>query len=103
MIIFRSLQGLGAAALLTVSVAAISNVVASDRRAAAIGALFGAANVGTALGPFLGGLLTEQLSWRWVFLLNVPLAAIAILFCLRWLPSTPAAGAKRGSIGSVSC
>ena len=94
LIFFRSLQGLGAAALLTVSVAAISNAVDSGRRAAAIGALFGAANVGTALGPFLGGLLTEQLSWRWVFLLNVPLAAIAIAFCLRWLPSTPPAGAK---------
>jgi len=50
--------------------------------------------VGTALGPFLGGLLTEQLSWRWVFLLNVPLAAIAIAFCLRWLPSAPPAGVK---------
>jgi MFS family permease len=68
-------QGLGAAALFTVSVAAISNAVASDHRAAAIGALYGIANIGTALGPFIGGLLTQQLSWRWVFFLNVPLAA----------------------------
>jgi MFS family permease len=70
---FRALQGLGAAALFTVSVAAISNAVAKDHRAVAIGALFGIANIGTALGPFIGGLLTEQLSWRWVFFLNVPL------------------------------
>jgi len=62
LIVLRSLQGLGAAAPLTVSVAAISNAVASDRRAAAIGARFGAANVGTAHGAFLGGWLTEQLS-----------------------------------------
>jgi len=52
----------------------------------AIGALFGIANIGTALGPFIGGLLTEQLSWRWVFFLNVPLSAVAIFCCLRWLP-----------------
>jgi hypothetical protein len=86
-------QGLGAAALFTVSVAAISNAVASDHRAAAIGALYGIANIGTALGPFIGGLLTEQLSWRWVFFLNVPLAAVAIFCCLRWLPAKPPAGA----------
>jgi EmrB/QacA subfamily drug resistance transporter len=91
---FRALQGLGAAALFTVSVAAASNAVASDHRALAIGALFGIANIGTALGPFIGGLLTEQLSWRWVFFLNVPLSAIAIFCCLRWLPSMPPAGAR---------
>jgi predicted MFS family arabinose efflux permease len=90
---FRALQGLGAAALFTVSVAAISNAVASDHRALAIGALFGIANIGTALGPFIGGLLTEQLSWRWVFFLNVPLSVIAIFCCLRWLPSMPPAEA----------
>jgi len=90
---FRAVQGLGAAALFTVSVPAISNAVASDHRALAIGALFGIANIGTALGPFIGGLLTEQLSWRWVFFLNVPLSAIAIFCCLRWLPSMPPAGA----------
>jgi MFS family permease len=59
----------------------------------AIGTLYGIANIGTALGPFIGGLLTEQLSWRWVFFLNVPLAAVAIFCCLRWLPSMPPAGA----------
>jgi MFS family permease len=90
---FRALQGLGAAAIFTVSVAAISTAVASDHRGVAIGALYGIANIGTALGPFIGGLLTEQLSWRWVFFLNVPLAAVAILCCLRWLRSTPPAGA----------
>ena len=72
---------------------AISTAVASDHRAAAIGALFGVANMGTALGPFVGGLLSEQVSWRWVFLLNVPLAALAIIFCLRWVPKMPPAGA----------
>jgi EmrB/QacA subfamily drug resistance transporter len=90
---FRALQGLGAAALFTVSVAAISNAVASDHRAVAIGAVYGIANIGTALGPFIGGLLTEQLSWRWVFFLNVPLSAIAIVCCLRWLPAMSPAGA----------
>jgi glutaredoxin len=60
----------------------------------AIGLLFGIANIGTALGPFIGGLLTEQLSWRWVFFLNVPLSAIAIFCCMRWLPSMPPAATK---------
>ena len=101
---FRAVQGLGAAALFTVSVAVISNAVASDHRAAAIGALYGIANIGTALGPFIGGLLTEQLSWRWVFFLNVPLAAVAIFCCLRWLPAKPPAGGdgahRLGGIGA---
>lgn len=87
LIAFRAIQGLGAATLLTVSVAAITNAVASTSRAKAIGAVFGAANVGTALGPFIGGLLTEHLSWRLVFLLNVPLAAAAVVCCLAWLPA----------------
>ena len=89
---FRALQGLGAAALFTVSVAAISNAVTRDHRALAIGLLFGIANIGTALGPFIGGLLTEQLSWRWVFFLNVPLSAVAIFCCLRWMPAMSPAG-----------
>ena len=93
LIVFRSVQGLGAAALLTVSVAAITNAVAEPRRAGAIGALFGAANIGTALGPFVGGLLTEQASWRFVFLLNVPLAAVAIICCRVWLPAGRTGGA----------
>ena len=83
---FRALQGLGAAAIFTVSVAAISTAVADDHRGVAIGALYGIANIGTALGPFIGGLLTEQISWRWLFFLYVPLAAVAIVCCLRWLP-----------------
>jgi EmrB/QacA subfamily drug resistance transporter len=88
LILFRVVQGLGAAALLTVSVALISNAVAEERRAAAIGILFGIANIGTALGPFVGGLLTEQLSWRYLFVINVPLAIVAIVLSLRWLPKS---------------
>lgn len=88
LIAFRAVQGLGAATLMSVSVAAISNTVRAERRASAIGILFGLANIGTALGPFVGGLLTEQLSWRWIFLLNVPLVILAIVLCARWLPET---------------
>jgi MFS family permease len=96
---FRALQGLGAAALFTVSVAAISNAVARDHRAAAIGLLFGIANIGTALGPFIGGLLTEQLSWRWVFFLNVPLTRSPSSAAFDGCPRCHPRGQRCGSIG----
>jgi MFS family permease len=99
LIVFRALQGLGAAALFTGCIAAISSAVADDHRPAAIGALFGAANIGTALGPFVGGLLSEQISWRWVFLLNVPLAVLAIILCLRWVPRCHRPERRHGSTG----
>jgi EmrB/QacA subfamily drug resistance transporter len=84
----RVLQGVSAAALVPASLAMISAVFHPDDRAAAIGRWTGLAGVSTALGPFLGGWLIDVVSWRWVFLINVPLAAVAVALALRSVPET---------------
>jgi MFS family permease len=77
-IVFRVLQGLGAAMSFPVGIAALTNAFPEERRQAAIGNAYGIAAAGTALGPFVGGALSE-ISWRWVLVFNVPLALAALL------------------------
>jgi MFS family permease len=80
-IAFRVLQGVGAALSFPVGIAALTNAFPEERRQAAIGNAYGIAAAGTALGPFVGGALSE-LSWRWVLIFNVPLALAALLLGL---------------------
>ncbi len=89
----RSLQGVAAAALVPGSLALISASFHPDDRARAIGAWSGLAGVATALGPFLGGWLIDSVSWRWVFLVNLPISAAAIAIALRHVPETRDEGA----------
>ncbi len=81
-------QGITAALLVPGSMAMIAAVFHPDDRAKAIGAWSGLAGVATAIGPFLGGWLIDTVSWRWVFLINPPLAAIAIWIALTKVPET---------------
>lgn len=74
---FRVIQGVGAAILFPVSVAVITNAFPEQRRAAAIGDVYGLAAIGTAVGPFVGGAISQHLGWRWVFLFNLPFAILA--------------------------
>jgi EmrB/QacA subfamily drug resistance transporter len=89
----RVLQGVGGALLTPGSLAILEASFESDDRARAIGAWSGMAGVAGAVGPFLGGWLIEAASWRLIFLINVPLAAVVIAVALRHVPesSNPAA------------
>ncbi len=99
----RVLQGVSAAALVPGSLAMLSAVFHHDDRAKAIGAWSGLATVATALGPFLGGWLIDAVSWRWVFFINVPLAVVAVVIALRYVPETRAASINGSTDGeSVS-
>ncbi len=84
----RTLQGVGGALLTPGSLALIQATFIPADRARAIGAWSGLSGVATAIGPFLGGFLVEQISWRWVFLINVPIAAIVIVLTLRHVPES---------------
>lgn len=75
LVVFRVVQGVGAAVIFPVGIAALSNEFSDDARAAAVGLAFGIANIGTALGPFVGGGLAQGPGWRWLFWLLVPLCA----------------------------
>ncbi|GHE77535.1 EmrB/QacA family drug resistance transporter [Streptomyces spiralis] len=78
LIAFRALQGLGGGGLIVLSMAIVGDVVAPRDRGryqGLFGAVFGATSV---LGPLLGGLFTQHLSWRWVFYVNLPVGIVAL-------------------------
>src|SRR6202012_4538433 len=85
----RVLQGLGAAWLMPSSLALIAHTFPNTReRRRALGIWGGASGIGLALGPVLGGVLTSAFSWRAIFLVNVPVAAIAGVLLLRHVQET---------------
>ncbi len=86
LIIFRGVQGIGGGGLAVTATALIGEVIPLRERGkyqGALGAVFG---VTTVLGPLLGGLFTDHLSWRWAFYVNVPIAIIVILLAARTIP-----------------
>lgn len=84
----RAVQGVGAALLTPGSLALLQVTFRAEDRARAIGAWSGLGGVATAIGPLLGGWLVDVASWRWVFLINLPLAAIVVWIALRHVPET---------------
>jgi EmrB/QacA subfamily drug resistance transporter len=81
----RVLQGVGAAILFPTSMAVVGNAFDDETRPRAIGAVVFVSTVGTALGPLVGGVLTDVLDWRWVFLVNVPFAILAAAMIMRFV------------------
>jgi len=86
LVIARSIQGVGAAFLVPGSLSIIGACFDEKTRGPAIGTWSGFTAITTALGPVLGGWLIEHASWRWVFFINVPLAAAVIAISLRHIP-----------------
>ncbi|GAA2451540.1 MFS transporter [Streptomyces mauvecolor] len=84
----RALQGIGGALLTPGSLAIIQAGFHPDDRARAVGVWSGLGGVGAAVGPFLGGWLVDGPGWRWVFLINVPLAAVCVPVALRHVPES---------------
>lgn len=86
LILFRVVQGIGAAALTSTAFAIPADLFAPSERAryqGLFGAVFGLSSV---IGPYLGGLLTDNFNWRWVFYVNMPLGLIALAFILLKMP-----------------
>jgi EmrB/QacA subfamily drug resistance transporter len=79
----RAVQGLGAGVFLTASLSIVSNAFPPDEQAKGIGVWSGVIGVGLAVGPFVGGFLTEVASWRWFFFVNIPVALLAVFLTLR--------------------
>lgn len=88
LIVTRVLQGGGAALLVPGSLAIIEASFAPDDRGRAIGTWSGLSGVGTAIGPLLGGYLITVASWRWIFVINLPVAAVVCAIAARHVPET---------------
>src|SRR5215470_6846645 len=78
LLVWRSVQGIAAAFLVPGSLAIISSSFDEKSRGQAIGTWAGFTTITTALGPVLGGWLIEHASWHWVFLINLPIAAVVL-------------------------
>jgi EmrB/QacA subfamily drug resistance transporter len=84
----RALQGVGAALLTPGSLAILEASFRTEDRGKAIGAWSGLSGVATAIGPFLGGWLVQAVSWRLIFAINLPLAALVVAVARRHVPES---------------
>jgi EmrB/QacA subfamily drug resistance transporter len=84
----RALQGIGAALLVPGSLALIAATYDRERRGRAIGTWAAFTSITAGAGPILGGWLIDTLSWRWIFLLNLPFAAVVVALSLRHVPES---------------
>ena len=109
----RGLQGIGAAFLVPGSLAIISASYTENKRGRAIGTWSGFTAITAAIGPVLGGWLVENVSWRWVFFINLPIAIIVILLSLWRVPESrdeaasksldwPGAGLATFGLGAIT-
>ena len=91
----RAVQGIGAALLTPGSLAIISASFPEQERGRAIGTWSGFSAITTALGPVLGGWLIQHASWRWIFFINLPLAAVVILISWWRVPESRGPAARQ--------
>lgn len=84
----RGVQGIGGALLIPGSLAIIGASFPNEQRGAAIGLWSGFTAITSAVGPVLGGWLIESFSWRWIFLINLPIAAIVVVLSLWRVPES---------------
>ena len=87
LVVFRALQGLGAGGLLVTASAVIADVVPLEERGKYQGLLGSIFGVATVVGPLLGGLFVDHLSWRWAFYVNLPLGIVVLVVGMFALPT----------------
>ena len=91
----RVIQAIGGGGTVPIGMALAVSLVPPERRALALGVVGGAAEAGSMLGPAYGGAIVELSSWRWIFWLNVPQAAV-VFAAIMWLPGSQLIPLRRG-------
>ena len=102
-IFFRGLQGLGGGAVFPIALAVVADLYTPAERGKYLG-LFGAMfGLSSLIGPAIGGLITDNVGWHWIFFVNVPVAAISLVVCWRLLPPIrhPDAGRNIDYLGAA--
>jgi EmrB/QacA subfamily drug resistance transporter len=112
LVVARAAQGMGAALSSPGSLALVSAAFHRDDRGRAIGMWSGCGSIASAIGPFVGGWLIDVASWRWVFLINLPVAAVVIAMAVTKVPEVrssevrsldlPGAAAISAGLGALS-
>jgi len=95
LIAFRVLQGIGGAAMMPSTLSIIAAVFPAGKRGAAMGVWGGVSGLATAIGPTLGGVVVQYVtwptagdSWRWIFLVNIPIGVVGVIMALRIVPES---------------
>ena len=88
MVLFRAVQGISGAFLIPLAQATLFDINPREKHGQAMALFGGGVMIGPILGPVLGGWLTDSFSWRWVFLVNLPIGVICTFLLLRFLPHT---------------
>lgn len=102
LILYRIVQGIGAGGLTPLIFAIIGDIYSLDQRARVQGLFASVWGVSSILGPVVGGFLVDGLSWRWVFLLNAPIGALATTVLMTvWTDDAPRAGARIDYAGAA--
>lgn len=84
----RALQGLGGAVILPLSLTILTTAFPPERRGMIVGVYGGLAGLAVAMGPIVGGAVTQGIGWHWIFWMNVPIGVAAVLFGVRLLPES---------------
>ncbi|AFQ45069.1 MDR family MFS transporter [Desulfosporosinus meridiei] len=95
LIIFRGFQGLGAGAVMPLTFTIIADLYPGEARAKMQGVFSSVWGVAGLLGPLVGGLFVDHISWRWIFYINVPIGMVAIFLVLSFLHETPLEKSKK--------
>jgi MFS family permease len=98
----RGVQGAGGAAMFATTIALLNSSYQGRDRGTAFGVWGAVSGAAAAAGPILGGLLTESLSWRWIFFVNLPISAVAIVMSLRAFGPDPRPRAARPDVAGIA-
>src|SRR6476659_1090666 len=88
MVVFRAFQGVSGAFIVPLAQATLFDINPREKHGQAMALFGGGVMIGPILGPVLGGWLTDNYNWRWVFLVNLPIGILCILIMLRFMPKT---------------
>ena len=95
----RTVQGLGGAIVLPLSLTILTTAFPAERRGTIIGIYGGLAGLAVALGPIVGGAVTQGIDWHWIFWINVPIGAVALPLAMRLLPDSYGAPERLDLLG----
>jgi EmrB/QacA subfamily drug resistance transporter len=103
LILFRIVQSIGAAMILALGSAIVTESFPTEERGRALGISGTAVSLGIVIGPTLGGLLIDAFSWRWIFFVNLPVGIIGTLMAIRYIPAIKPRGGQRFDVwGSLT-